>query len=158
MRLDRFGPAGYGKTGSFEGFCSGGGIAKYAQMKAEAVLQTGHAPSFCRSFGELPDVTTKKVGEAAQAGDPLATRIFEEVAAYLGHGLAVIVDLFNPEKVIIGSIYGRQQALLEPIMRKTLSEEALPQALAVCEIVPGALGESIGDFACLSVAQDAVDK
>lgn len=158
MRLERFGPAGYGKTGSFEGFCSGGGIAKYAQMKAEGVLQTGGAPSFCKSFAELPEVTTKKAGEAAQAGDPLALQIFEEVAAYLGRGLAVIVDLFNPEKIIIGSIYGRQQTLLEPIMRKVLREEALPQALAVCEVVPGSLGESIGDFACLSVALDAVEQ
>ncbi|HEU5140460.1 MAG TPA: ROK family protein [Bacillales bacterium] len=158
MRLENYGPAGYGKNGSFEGFCSGGGIAKYAQMKAEGALQVGQVPSFCRSSEELNDITTKKVGEAAQEGDPLALEIFEDVAGFLGRGLAVIIDLFNPEKVIIGSIYGRQQALLEPIVKKTVRKEALSQSLAVCEIVPGALGESIGDFACLSVALNALDE
>ncbi|HET7628036.1 MAG TPA: ROK family protein [Bacillales bacterium] len=158
VRLEAFGPSGYGKNGSFEGFCSGGGIARYAQLKAEAALQMGERPSFCADVSELGAVTAQAVGDAAQAGDLLAVEIYEDVGRYLGKGLAVIVDLLNPEKVIIGSIYGRQQAILEPAALETLRREALPQAMAVCEIVPGELGERIGDYGCLSVALNALDQ
>lgn len=157
MRLENYGPPGYGKAGSFEGFCSGGGIARYAQMKAESDLQTGRSPSFCKSYDELAEITTRKVGGAAQAGDRLALEIFADVGEFLGRGIAVIVDLLNPERIIIGSIYGRQQSLLEPVVKKTVQREALSQSLAVCEIVPGELGESIGDVACLSVGLDALN-
>jgi len=57
--------------------------------------------------------------------------------------------LLNPERVIVGSIYGRQQTLLEPPMLETLRREALPRSLEVCRVVPAELGESIGDYAGL---------
>ena len=91
--------------------------------------------------------------EAAQQGDELALRVFTVVAEYLGRGLAVLIDILNPEKIVIGSIYLRQKQLLEPIMLQTLRTEALAQSLAVCEIVPAGLGELVGDYASLSVAK-----
>lgn len=63
-----FGPVGYGKAGSFEGFCSGGGIAELARSYALASLQSGEPLSFCRSYDELHVITGEKVGEAALQG------------------------------------------------------------------------------------------
>jgi glucokinase len=152
MRLEDDGPTGYGKLGSFEGFCSGGGIAQLARRKAEEQLQMGNPPSFCTTMKQLSEVSAKRVGEAAQQGDPLAVEIFETVGRQLGKGLAVLVDVINPQRIVIGSIFARQRALLEPAMRETLEREALSISLGVCEIVPAALGESVGDLASLSVA------
>ncbi|MCM3717785.1 ROK family protein [Fictibacillus phosphorivorans] len=152
IRLEHDGPVGYGKRGSFEGFCSGGGIALMAQSKAEEWIQEGKSTEICSSLDCLSAITTKIVGEAAQRGDPLAVDIFKNVGRQLGRGLAMLVDLLNPERIVIGSIYGRQQSLLEPMVIETLKKEALPQSLAVCDIVTAGLGEQVGDYASLSVA------
>ncbi|MFC5404779.1 ROK family protein [Cohnella soli] len=155
IRLASDGPVGYGKAGSFEGFCSGGGIALLARERAETALAeggNGDAPAFCPSIGDLDAITTQKVGEAARQGDRLALDIFETVGRRLGQALAILVDVLNPERIVIGSIYGRQQALLEPVVRRELAREALPLSLEVCQIMPAGLGENVGDYASLSIA------
>ncbi len=157
VRMEADGPLGYGKAGSFEGFCSGQGIARLAQTMAVQALQSGFPPDFCPTADALTTITTERVAQAAQAGDALALQIFEIVARELGRGLAILVDVLNPQRIIIGSIYGRQRELLESITLQTLQSEALPQALAVCEVFPAGLGESVGDLASLSVALDVLE-
>jgi glucokinase len=156
IRMEKTGPVGYGKAGSFEGFCSGGGIAKLAQTMAWNNLQSGNPPSFCQTEKDLPAITTKMVGEAAIHGDNLALEIFEIVGKQLGRGIAVLVDILNPERIVIGSIYGRQKSILEPIVLEELRREALPYALAVCQIMPAQFKEQVGDFASLSVAMHTI--
>lgn len=157
MRLEEDGPVGYGKAGSFEGFCSGGGIAQLARAAALRSIERGEYPSFCPDRDALFGITTQKVGEAAQAGDPLALDIFRQVAVRLGRGLAVLVDILNPERIVIGSIYGRQRSILEPLVLEELRKEALPHSIDVCEIVPAGLDDSVGDLASLSVALNVLD-
>ena len=156
MRLEQDGPVGYGKAGSFEGFCSGGGIAQLARHMAGGWLQQGRPVSFCPSVEDLPAITAENVGLAARQGDPLALEVSAIVGRQLGRGLAVLVDILNPERIVIGSIYARQQSLLEEITLRSLREEALPLAFSVCQIVPAALGESVGDLAALAVAMEAM--
>lgn len=158
VRLEADGPLGYGKKGSFEGFCSGGGIAKLAQTMTIKAMQEGKAPSFCKHMNDLAGLSAEKVGKAAQDGDPLAQEVFHLVGRRLGQGLAMLVDVLNPERIVIGSIYGRQQELLEPIVMATLRQEALSLSLDVCEIVPAGLGEQVGDYAGLSVAMEMFEK
>ncbi len=157
-RLAEDGPVGYGKAGSFEGFCSGGGIARLAQGMAEERLRAGGPPLYCPTPDDLPRVTARSVGEAAERGDPLALEVMGIVGRRLGRGLALLVDILNPERIVIGSIYGRRRSLLEPIALDELRREALPGALAVCHVVPAGLGERVGDLASLSVALHALDQ
>ncbi|MBO9609488.1 MAG: ROK family protein [Paenibacillaceae bacterium] len=166
MRMEPDGPVGYGKAGSFEGFCSGGGIAQLAATMAGKRLRelavaggeaASQAPAFCRTADELPHITAQKVGEAAQAGDALALEVFRVVGEQLGRGLAVLVDVLNPERIVIGSIYGRQQQLLEPVAMEALRRESLAIALDACRILPAGLGEQVGDYAALSVALLALE-
>lgn len=154
IRMEPHGPVGYGKAGSLEGFCSGGGIANLAQFMALDQLQLGKPASFCQTYEELESLTAEKIGEAARQGDPLAMRVFETAGYHLGRGLAILVDLLNPERIVIGSIYNRQQELLEKVTLRVLREEALPRSLSVCQVVPAALGENVGDLASLSVAMN----
>jgi glucokinase len=158
IRLEPDGPTGYGKAGSFEGFCSGGGIARLAQTMAATQLRLGKPPLFCQALDNLPDISAACVSDAASQGDPLALEVFEIVSRQLGRGLAMLVDILNPERIIIGSIYPRRQALLEAGMLKTLRAEALPQSMAVCQVVPAGLGEAVGDLASLSVALIALQQ
>ncbi len=152
MRLAPDGPTGYGKAGSFEGFCSGGGMARLARTMAAAHLRGGHASLYCSTPRDLPRITTEIVGVAAQQGDSLALEVFRIVGQRLGQGLALLVDILNPERIVIGSVYQRQRSLLEPIVLETLRREALPQALSVCSIEPAGLGEQVGDMASMAVA------
>lgn len=156
IRLEADGPLGYGKAGSFEGFCSGGGIAQLARALADEWLRAGRHTAYCPTPADLASVTAEKVGQAAQAGDELARRVFDLVARQLGRGLAILVDILNPERIVIGSIYARQRSLLEPLTLDVLRQEALPRSLAVCQIVPAGLGERVGDLASLSVALEAL--
>lgn len=157
MRMEDTGPVGYGKAGSFEGFCSGGGIAQLAKAMTQQSIQAGHWPSFCRFAEELSMITAQKVGDAAQQGDSLALEIYERVGRKLGRGLALLVDILNPERIVIGSIYGRQLDILEPIVMEELEREALSYALSVCQVVPAGLNEQVGDYASLSVALHALE-
>ncbi|MCU6794374.1 ROK family protein [Paenibacillus sp. WQ 127069] len=152
MRLSPTGPVGYGKAGSFEGFCSGGGIAELGRMEAARLFKEGRTPSFCAEPGAIPAITAEAIGEAAQRGEADAFDIFQTVARQLGRGLAILVDILNPEVIVIGSIYGRQLPLLERVMQEELQREALSHSLSVCRILPAGLKEQVGDYAGLSVA------
>jgi glucokinase len=158
LRLTGNGPAGYGKLGSLEGYCSGGGIVKLGRMMVEAELQQGRSPGFCPSLEDLEDITAKTLGDAAEQGDPLARRIYREVGKKLGIGLSVVIDVLNPEVIIIGSIFTRSQSLLWPAARKVIEREALPLAREVCRIEPSKLGEGIGDYAALAAAQYGIEE
>lgn len=151
IRLSDYGPVGYGKAGSFEGFCSGGGIAQIARMILLEKIQMGISVNWCKPE-ELEMITAQKVAEEAVKGDELALRIFDISAAQLGKGLSVIIDLLNPESIVIGGIYTRCKELMENRMLEIIREEALPNSRRVCKIVSSRLGEQIGDYAALSVA------
>lgn len=136
IRLSESGPVGYGKRGSFEGYCSGGGIASLAEMM----------------LGKK--VSAKKLCSMADKGDVEAEQILRTSAGYLGRGLAVLIDILNPEMVVIGSIYQRATWHFETEMRRTLHEEALSGNLRTCRIEPAALGDRLGDIASLTVGMD----
>lgn len=152
VRMRDDGPVGYGKAGSFEGFCSGGGIAKLGMQAAKEMLQNGKIPSFCESMADISHITAKRIADCAHAGNEDARNVYRECARMLGYGLSILIDVLNPEKIIIGSIFVRSQDLLTEEMNQVLEKECLPQALKACQIVPAALGEKLGDVAALSVA------
>ncbi|HEY3328499.1 MAG TPA: ROK family protein [Capsulimonadaceae bacterium] len=147
IRLAKQGAYGYGKLGSFEGFCSGGGIARLAAaMVYEARLEGVDTRL------DADTVTARDVFDFAREGDEVAIEILHTVGTKLGEGLALLVDILNPEVIVIGSIFARAEDLLRPAAEKALREEALSLSAAACRIVPAALGEQIGDYACLSIA------
>jgi len=152
IRLAEMGPVGFGKAGSFEGFCSGGGIAQMAQIKAREKLQVGLVTDYCKDVNDLSSVTAKSVAEAALAGDETAKEVYRICGEYLGKALAMFIDILNPELIILGSIYGRAKALLEPAMMEVIKREAYFESAEICNILPAGLGEHIGDIAALSLA------
>jgi glucokinase len=153
VRLADHGPVGYGKAGSAEGFCSGGGLAQLARLRVLERLQRGERPALCPDPSALDGLTARTVADAADAGDPLALAIYRECGEQLGKALAILVDLLAPERIVIGSIFVHSRDLLWPAAQAVLAREALPRALAGCGVVPAALGRRTGDLAALAIAE-----
>jgi len=145
VRLSPTGPVGYHKAGSIEGWSSGGGIA---QLAARVLARPGRSSS----LHAVENVTARDVGLAAQAGDAVARRILRRSGERLGQTLAMLIDVLNPQRIVLGGLAWRMgEPLLAP-MRRVMKREALPQTLRACEVVPAALGEKIGDVAAMCVA------
>ena len=158
VRMSGHGPVGYGKAGSFEGFCSGAGIAQIAQTQARERLQMGKTVSYCSDIRKLNDISAKSVAQAASQGAEDALEVYSLCGEMLGRGLAILIDLLNPERIVLGSIYQRSGHLLKEAMEKYLSKETLPLAYRVCKILPAKLQENIGDYAALAVASMGICK
>ena len=152
ISLAEHGPVGFGKAGSFEGFCSGGGIAQLGQIKARETIQVGGTVAYCQSIEELDGISAKSIAAAATAGDKVAIEVYRICGSYLGKALSILIDILNPELIIIGSIYGRAKHLLEPSMTEAINKEAFRDSRDACKIVPAALSENIGDMAALTLA------
>ena len=131
---------GCGDTGCLEAFASGPSIVAMAQE----YLKGGKSTKFREMAGADGEITPYIVAKAAEAGDPVAKRIFEIVGTYIGMGLVSVINLLNPEKVIIGGgVAAAGDLLLDPI-RKTIKERAMVVAGNSVEIVPAELGNSAG--------------
>lgn len=152
IRLEKFGPVGYGKSGSFEGFCSGGGIAQLGYIKALEKVQAGEYPYYFKKGMTAADITAKSVADAALLGDETAIDVYRVCGEYLGKGLSVVIDLLNPEVIVIGSIFARSKSLLWEYAKNEIDKEALSLSAGACRIVPAALGEEIGDYAAIATA------
>ena len=134
VRVAEDGPPGYGKRGSWEGLCSGGGIA----------LLYEEATGLKR--------TAKDICDAARSGDSAARSVVEKSARFLGRGVAMLIDILNPECVVIGSVFARSEDLFRPGMEAAIAEEALLPSRGRCIVLPAQLGELLGDMAALGVA------
>ena len=152
VRMENYGPTGYGKQGSFEGFCSGGGIAQLGKTKALELLQQGKKLPWCQSVKDIDQITAKFLAERAHEGDELAREVYRISAEMLGRGVSVLIDVLNPEMVIIGSVYQRAKDLMEPYMDEVIAKESLFASRTKCIVVPSALGDQIGDYGALAVA------
>jgi glucokinase len=138
IRIAEDGPEGYGKRGSWEGFCSGGGLSRrYAET-------TGR------------NETGKYVCDAAEQGDADALAVIEQCAFYLGRGIALLIDILNPRCVVLGSIFVRSEGLFRRIMESVIAEEALEASRRQCLIRPAGLGELLGDKAALGAALNGI--
>ncbi len=137
-RLAQDGPVGFGKAGSWEGFASGRGLVLLAARR------------FPHRW--TPQTPIRDLVAAMLADDPEALDVAAEAGRWMGRGLALLVDAFNPQVVVLGSLAVALGDRVLATARRVLAEEALPQAVAACQVVPAALGEGIGDVAALMAA------
>jgi glucokinase len=151
VRLSPTGPVGYHKAGSIEGWASGGGIAQLAVRMLAQAEKRGRRSVLHAQMAE-GGLTARDVGRAAQVGDAVALSILRSSGTRLGQALAMLIDVLNPQRIVLGGLAWRMGETLLAPMRRTIEREALPQSLRACEIVPAALGEQIGDVAALCVA------
>ena len=147
---DETGPVGYNKAGSAEGWCSGGGIAQIGVRMVKAEMEKGNTPLiYERAGGDFSKITAKLIGDLAeQEGDPLSIEIYRISGEKLGIALSYLIDIINPEVIIIGGVFARSRDLLYPACREVIERECL----VPCDVIGAGLGEKVGDYAALSVA------
>ena len=151
VRMSSSGPVHYGKKGAWESFCSGSGIADLGKEIA------GKKPdcTLIKAAGNEDNITAKLIAELARKGDKDCLSVYRKSGRILGKGLAMLIDVLNPETVVIGGVYMRSHDLLDPAMYKEIKKESLPHVARVCQIKPALLSENIGDYAAISAAMEA---
>jgi len=125
-----------GNYGCVEAYASGPNIA----LRAVEALESG-AESSLPSYvgGDLRLITAQTVYQAAQAGDSLALEVVQDTAKFLGAAVASLINIFNPEAVVIvGGVTLAGDHLFIPLTRE-VSRRAFKPAVQVCRIVPGTL-------------------
>jgi glucokinase len=157
VRLTRSGPVGHGRAGTVEGWASGGGMAQVARMFVNAALARGEETLLAANADHASTaITARDVADAAAKGDRVAKAVIRKVGEKLGDALAILVDIVNPDCIVVGGLALRfGEDILGPA-RKRMMQQALPSSAQKCSVVPAALGERIGDVASLCVAIDGL--
>ena len=133
----------------FEYLTAGPGLARLARQHLQ---KKPFSKMLELTGGKIEAVTGEVIGRAARAEDPLALQVLNEAGTYLGWGLAVLVDVLNPELFVVGTLgIHLGDLLLEPA-RQAMCETAVRQAAEIARVVPAQLDEKIGDVAALCVA------
>ncbi len=148
LPLDPAGPpCGAGHPGDLEAMASGLAIAR----EAETALQQGRCPVLARLAGEGREVTAETVTEAALLGDAGAIGIIQRAGRYLGMGLAGLVNVLNPDTVVLGGGLTNIGDLYLAPAREELARRAFPQALADVRVAIGSLGEQAGALGAVAL-------
>lgn len=127
---------GCGNDGCLEAYASGPAIARRAVEALEAGAVSG-IPAL--AGGELSRITAQTVFEAVAAGDALADELVRDTARYLGVGIANLLNILNPEVVVVcGGVTRAGDHLFTPL-RREVARRAFKPAVEACRIVPGSL-------------------
>jgi glucokinase len=125
MTVNFNGPlCGCGKRGCIEMYASGTAITRRARNLLGST-QNKHSRMLKMADGKVSGVTAETVNEAARAGDKLATQVLEEASDHLAIWLGNIIDLLEPEVIIIGGGVGRVITSFRGRMRRTLETWAI---------------------------------
>jgi len=117
------------------------------------------APDLPRPKGvasDLSDLTFQKVVDAALQGDPLCLGAIEEVAVHLGAGIADLVNIFNPEMVVIGGALSLARQIILPVIEKTVLQQALTPSVNQTRITFSERGKDACVYGAVAVVLDDV--
>ena len=144
---------GCGKRGCLEALCSGPAIARRAQTAIQKRLENEKASTaiLMLADGRIEDVKSEHVLAAARTGDSLALELVGETGYYMGWGIANLVNILNPDIVLLGTIaVAAGDLLLDPI-RQTVSKFAMTRPAEAVKIAPAQLGDALGDLAAVAL-------
>jgi len=143
-----------GNDGCVEAYASGPNIA----LRAIEAMQSGQSSTLPAYVGgDLGRVTAQTVYEAAQAGDELAQEVVRDTARFLGAAVGSLINIFNPEAVVImGGVTQAGDSLFEPLQRE-VSRRAFKPAVQVCRIVAGQLTGVAGVYGAARAFQEQVE-
>ncbi len=142
MTIDVNGPkCNCGNIGCLETLASGTAVAKEAIRR----ISQGEKSSLTDIVeGEIENITAEEVSLAAQGGDSLALEVISEAATYLGVGMVNLVNIFNPEMIVIGGGMAKMGDLLLNPARQVVRERAFSLSAQAVRIVPAQLGDDAG--------------
>jgi glucokinase len=142
MTIDVNGPrCNCGNIGCLEMLASGTAIAREAIRR----ISQGEESSLPHMVkGKIENITAEKVEAAARGGDALAAEVISQAATYLGVGMVNLVNIFNPEMIIVGGGVAKMGELLLEPARQVVKERAFKLSAQAVRIVPSQLAEGAG--------------
>jgi glucokinase len=142
MTIDVNGPrCSCGNIGCWEVLASGTAMAR----EAIARISRGEKSTLTKMVGgKIEKITAETVEAAAREGDSLALGVISQVATYLGVGMVNLVNIFNPEMIIVGGGVAKMGELLLEPARRVVREMTFKVATEAMRIVPAQLGEDAG--------------
>ncbi len=148
--LDPNGPqCSCGMQGCYEAFCGGVAVAKHVQL--ELASQPEH-PIVKYADGEIAKIDMIAIEKAVRAGNDYAVRLWEELSLRHAQAIGAIINIFNPDKIVLGTMaWATGELFMAPLMQH-LPNYCWSQMLDACDIVPGKLERAIGDYAGIAVA------
>ena len=130
-----------GNSGCLEVLASGTAVAREGIRR----IKGGEGSSLTEIVdGKIEDITAVEVSIAAQGGDSLAAEVILQAATYLGVGLLNLVQIFNPEMIIVGGGMSKMGDLLLSPAWQVVRERAFPLLAQTVRIVVAKLGENVG--------------
>ena len=141
-------PCNCGARGCLEAYASATGVIKRtlrAIKEGKKTILTGLV------HNHLEDISCELVYKAAEKGDELCSWIVEETARYLGVGIASIVNVLNPQMVILAGGMTKAKDLLFKPVRRYAQHYALKEAIKGVRIVPARLGDDAGAIGAAAV-------
>ncbi|MGC4045400.1 MAG: ROK family protein [Armatimonas sp.] len=144
----RGGAAAYG---SLESMGQIAAITERAQRKISEGRKTPLADLY---EGRWRLLTPKDIADAAEAGDAVAIEVFEETGYYVGLGVASVVNLISPEKVVIGGGVALSGDLILDPIKRTARANGIKTLMDACEIVPATLGDDAGIYGAAGLILD----
>jgi len=154
MVIDVNGPeCGCGNRGCLETLASGTAVARDAVRR----INQGEKSSLVAMVGgKIEDITAEKVGTAARKGDSLALDVLSRAGTYLGVGLANLVNIFNPEMIVLGGGMAELGGLFIDPARRLVVERAFPISAGAVRIVTAQLGNEAGVYGAAIFALEGV--
>lgn len=138
--IDPDGPrCGCGARGCLEAYA---GTRHILRLGRAAMRRSGALRMRVRRAGGR--LTPRLIGQAGRQGDAAAREVWREVGRSLGIGIGNLVNLFNPERVVIGGGVANNWSLFSPAMQRTVREQAMAVSLRAVRIVRGRLGNHAG--------------
>jgi glucokinase len=155
MVIDLHGPDCQGNCpgrGCLEVMASGSTIGREGRAAAAAHPES----ALGRRVAADQEITGGIVTELAHAGDAAAVSVLAQVGRRLGYGLVGVVNVFNPELIVIGGgAIAAGELLLGPA-REVVSERALPPVREMVSIVPAEFGDESGMLGAALLALDSL--
>jgi len=142
-----------GNYGCLEALASGNAIARFGRQRLEDNGQ-GILAGMCRN--DPSSVTAEMVAAAAKQGDAQAWSVFERAAEYLGIGIANLINIFNPEAVVIGGGVAQAGDILFDKVRKTVGARSLKKISKDVQIVPATFGMKASVMGAVSLIANDV--
>jgi glucokinase len=147
-------PGNCPNRGCLEAMASGTALARAGERAAERWPESGPARELARGR----ELTGALVTELAHDGDAAAVEAVAEVGRWLGVGLSGLVNVFDPEVVVVGGGVVRAGDLLLDPAREELAARALPPIAESVRVVPAALGEESGMVGAALLAWEEADR
>jgi glucokinase len=143
-----------GNYGCIEAYASGPNIA----LRAKEAIESGAKTDLVtRAGGDPARITAQTVYESAHAGDELALEVVRDTAKFLGAAVANLINIFNPEVVVLcGGVTQAGETLFAPL-RSEVSRRAFKPAVQACRIVPGTLPGCAGVYGAVRAFQEQVE-